>query len=232
MTFPVSSADSDFDELVRKNVERLYERINACGRDVSSVRVVGVTKTFDARAVRAARKAGLTDVGENYLDELKEKRATCEDVAVRWHYMGALQSKKIARVANVADIIASVSRPKEVRALSALSKAPPIYVQVDYTQIAQRNGVAPENLADLVLEAKDSGLDVQGLMTVASTDVEQATASFRALRKAVDELGLAECSMGMSDDLEAALRAGSTEIRVGRSIFGPRLLYRGVSDVA
>jgi len=91
MTSPASFAESALDALVRENVERVHEKISACGRDVSSVRVVGVTKTFEARAVVAAAKAGLHDVGENYLDELAKKRSECESVAVRWQYLGALQ---------------------------------------------------------------------------------------------------------------------------------------------
>lgn len=224
MTSPASFAENAFEALVRENVERVCEKISSCGRDLSSVRVVGVTKTFDARAVVAAAKAGLRDVGENYFDELEKKRSECEDVAVRWHYMGALQSRKIAHIAKVSDLIASVSRLKEVHVLGELSQPPPIYLQVDYTGMAQRNGVSPENLDHLLREAKEAGLDVKGLMTVAAPDAAQAEATFVALRKAVDEFGLAECSMGMTDDFESALRAGSTEIRLGRSIFGPRLL--------
>ena len=224
MTSPASFAESALDALVRENVERVHEKISACGRDVSSVRVVGVTKTFEARAVVAAAKAGLHDVGENYLDELAKKRSDCENVAVRWQYLGALQSRRIARIAEVSDHIASVSRLKEVHVLGELAQAPSIYLQVDYTGMTQRNGVSPEDLGELLREAKDAGLDVRGLMTVAAPDAAQAMASFVALRKAVDEFGLAECSMGMSDDFELALRAGSTEIRLGRSIFGPRLL--------
>ena len=221
-TFPASSAESELTERVAANLATLRERIAAAGSDPSRVRVVAVTKTFGPEAVRAAVAAGLGAVGENYLVELERKRALLDDVAVAWHYLGALQSNKIARVAAVSDVICSVSRAKEIDRLAALGATRRLYVQVDFTDLAQRNGAAPDEVAELVARARDRGLGIVGLMTVAPADARGAEHSFRETARLADELGLEERSMGMSDDLELACRWGTSEVRVGRALFGPR----------
>ncbi len=200
----------------------MRERIAAAGRDPSSVRVVAVTKTFGPEAVRAAASAGLDAVGENYLVELEDKRTVLGDVDVSWHYLGALQSNKIARVAAAADVICSISRDKEIARLAAIGATARLYVQVDFTDLAQRNGAAPDEVAGLVARARDRGLDVVGLMTVAPPDPAGATLAFRETARLADGLGLGVRSMGMSDDLELACRFGTSEVRVGRALFGPR----------
>lgn len=221
-TFPASSAESELSERVARNLAALRARIAATGRDPSHVRVVAVTKTFGPEAVRAAVSAGLDAVGENYLVELEDKRASLSDVAVAWHYLGALQSNKIARVAALADVICSVSRAKEIDRLAALGALARLYVQVDFTDLSQRNGAAPDEVAGLVARARDRGLGIVGLMTVAPPDSAGATLAFRETARLADELGLEVRSMGMSDDLELACRWGTSEVRVGRALFGPR----------
>ncbi len=220
MTFPASSAESELVERVRANLERLRERITSSGRDPSSVRIVAVTKTFPSSYVRAAAAVGLKTVGENYVDELCTKRTEAPEVDVRWHYLGALQSNKIARVLSCADLVCGVSRPKE---LERVAGAPhPLYVQVDLTTQSGRNGCAPDDVAGLVARARDLKLEVRGLMTVAPPNPDGARDAFGATRRLVDSLGLEECSMGMSDDLEIACDQGTTELRIGRALFGAR----------
>ena len=221
MTSPASFAESELVARVRVNLERLRERVASTGRDPSHVRIVAVTKTFASSHVRAAVAVGLDAVGENYVDELCAKRVEVPDVPVRWHYLGALQSNKIAKVVGCADVVCGVSRPKEVQRLAS-SVPHPLYVQVDFTAHVARNGAAPTEVADLVAQARDLGLEVRGLMTVAPLDPASARAAFSATRRLVDELGLSECSMGMSDDLEIACDEGTSELRIGRALFGAR----------
>lgn len=200
----------------------LENRIRATGRDPASVRVVAVTKTFGPHAARCAAAVGLTHVGENYVEEMCATRAAVADLALTWHYLGALQSNKIARVLDCADVVATVSREKELQKIAASDRRPSLYVQLDVTGAPQRSGANVANIPDLVARARALDLDVQGIMLVAPVDPTQARAAFRLTRTVANDLGLPECSMGMSDDLEAAVEAGSTEIRVGRALFGPR----------
>jgi len=228
MTSRASSVNPFDPTELATRVAELRDRIAATGADPQAIRLVAVTKTFGVEAVRAAVDAGLTAVGENYVDELEEKRAAGGNLAVRWHYLGALQSNKIARVARVADVVSGVSRPKEIERLAQAAPALPIDIQVDYTGASGRNGAAPDDVAALVGHARASGLTVRGLMTVAPAD-DRAPAAFRALAALADECGVPERSMGMSDDFLEAVRWGSTEIRVGRALFGPRVPPRALA---
>jgi pyridoxal phosphate enzyme (YggS family) len=221
-TFPASSAESELSERVGENLAALRARIAATGREPSSVRVVAVTKTFGPDAVRAAVAAGLGAVGENYLNELEDKRAALGGLAVRWHYLGALQSNKISRVAAAADVICSISRDKELERLASLRTTATLYVQVDFTGETGRNGVAPTQVGHLVARARELGLRLRGLMTVAPIDPERAEYAFAETARLADAFDLAERSMGMSDDLELACRWGTSEVRVGRALFGAR----------
>jgi pyridoxal phosphate enzyme (YggS family) len=221
-TSPVSFADPDDVQRVAANLAEVRRRIGATGVDPSTVAVVAVTKTFDVATVRAARAAGLGTMGENYVEELEDKRRALDDPGVVWHYLGALQSNKIARVARVADVVSGVSREKEVRRLAALRPGLTIDIQVDLTRAPQRHGAPEEEVAALVGLARSEGLDVRGLMTVASPEASRAESQFRRVDELRRQLDLRGCSMGMSDDLELAVAHGSTEIRVGRALFGPR----------
>ncbi len=219
---PASSASHELVERVATNLRAIHERIASTGRDVTSVRVVAVTKTFEVDAVRAAHAVGLRAVGENYVDELREKRAAAGDLPMTWHYLGALQRNKIGQVLKAADLVCGVSREKELETISRLRPGMPIYVQVDYTDAEGRNGVDAGSAPQLVARARDLNLDVRGLMTVPAPGLEGSRSAFTALVALADDLGLKERSMGMSDDLELACELGSTEIRIGRALFGPR----------
>src|SRR5665213_3752782 len=112
-TFPASSASEGLLERVRANLARIYERIEASGRDRTSVRVIAVTKTFGVDEIHAALALGLTTFGENYVDELCDKRKVIDDPSLSWHYLGALQTNKIARAASCADVLCAVARERE-----------------------------------------------------------------------------------------------------------------------
>ncbi|HET8990011.1 MAG TPA: alanine racemase [Acidimicrobiales bacterium] len=207
---------------VRARLEAVRARMAAWGSDPARVRVVAVTKTFGPPAVRAAAAAGLEHCGENYVEELCATRAATSDLALTWHYLGALQGNKIARIAACADLVASLSRVREVERLARVRPNAAVYVQLDVTGRPERLGAPEAAVPDLVARARDAGLDVRGLMVVAPPDPAGARAAFATTARLADALGLAERSMGMSEDLEWACRAGTTEVRLGRALFGPR----------
>jgi len=203
------------------------ERIARAGADPERVRVVAVTKGFGADAVRAAVGAGLRDVGENYAAELEAKAEALEadpvPVGVVWHFLGAVQRNKVADLAPRVGLWQSVAREVEGARIARFHPAAAVLVQVDSTGLAGRNGCAPSDVAGLVGRLRDAhGLDVRGLMTVAAPGREAAGAAFGTVARLADELGLAERSMGMSDDLESAVAAGTTMVRLGRALFGDR----------
>jgi len=186
-----------------------------------------VTKGFGLEAVVAARAAGLRDIGENYASELVDKAAALEgdpstSEPVRWHFLGAIQRNKVARLAPVVGVWQSVSRAEEGARIARFAPGATVLVEVDTTGLPGRNGCLPDNVRGLVPRLRDAGLDVRGLMTVAAPDPEAAGSAFTTVRALADELGLEERSMGMTDDLEAAVRAGSTMVRIGRALFGER----------
>jgi pyridoxal phosphate enzyme (YggS family) len=221
-TSPASFASDELAQRVAANLAEARRRVTATGRVLESVRLVAVTKTFPSAVVRAAAAAGLNTVGENYVDELEDKSRATQDLALRWHYLGALQTNKIARIVAASDVVCGVSRQKELERIAAHRPGMVIYVEVDHTGETQRNGAAPREVEALVRRGRELELDVRGLMTVAPTDPGAARRAFAATTALADDLGLLERSMGMSDDLEAALECGSTEIRLGRALFGPR----------
>lgn len=212
---------------VAAGLVRVRARIAAAGGDPDKVRVVAVTKGFGPKAVDAARDAGVVDVGENYAQELLAKdealRASgARAPAVRWHFLGAIQRNKIAALAPVVACWQSVARVVEGEAIARRRPGAAVLVEVDTTGAAGRNGCAPEGVPALVAGLRAARLEVEGLMTVAPLDPDAARAAFRLVRSLADDLGLAERSMGMSDDLELAVAEGSTMVRVGRALFGDR----------
>lgn len=213
----------------------MRERIADAGGEPDGVRIVAVTKGFGADAVRAALRAGIGDIGENYAQELLAKdeavRAAgrgdrsaepAAEPAVRWHFLGAVQRNKVAALAPVVSCWQTVARAAEGEAIARRRPGAVVLVEVDTTAAPGRNGCSPEEVPALVVELRAAHLDVRGLMTVAPVDPEAAHRAFRSVRVLADELGLPERSMGMSDDLELAVAEGSTMVRVGRALFGER----------
>jgi PLP dependent protein len=222
MTISPASSASELLERVGANLEGVRSRITSSGRDLASVRIVAVTKTFGVDEVQAAWQLGLRHFGENYVDELCAKRNAAPEAT--WHFLGALQTNKIARASNCAQVLSAVARERELERLASLGCANSLDVQVDFTGRAERNGVAPGDVAKLVSRARELNLNVRGLMVVAPTDLVAAERAFASTAALADELGLTERSMGMSEDLELACSLGSTEVRLGRALFGPRTL--------
>jgi uncharacterized pyridoxal phosphate-containing UPF0001 family protein len=220
-TSRASFADGDLDRRVRRAHDELRSRIARAGRDPDGISIVAVTKGFSPAHVEAAARAGITTVGENYADELVAKRSECA-AEVTWQFLGALQGNKVAELCRSADLLAGLYRSREVELVARQERRPPIYVEVDYSVDPKRHGAAESEVPSLVRHARDAGLEVRGLMTIAPRDGAAAVAAFTSLRTLVDELGLEVCSMGMSDDLDDAVRAGASEVRVGRALFGER----------
>jgi hypothetical protein len=190
-----------------------------------SVRVVAVTKGFGPDAVAAAVAAGLGEVGENYADELVAKATAAAEggLAVRWHFLGAVQRNKVARLAPLVSCWQGIARPEEGAAIARRRPGATVLVQVDLAGLPGRGGCDPSGVPGLVAALRDDGLDVAGLMAVGPPgDPEDARPGFRRLVAAADELGLPVRSLGMTGDLAVALEEGSTMVRVGRGLFGER----------
>jgi PLP dependent protein len=219
-----SSADAAIDaHHVAANLAVVRARIRAAGGS-DAVEVVAVTKGFGPDAVTAAAEAGCRLIGENYAQELLTKRAALLEGGVRVHFVGRMQSNKVRLVAGLVSVWESVDRPALVTELARRAPGATILVQVDPAGAPGKGGCDTDDVPDLVARARSSGLVVDGLMTVGPTvgGPEAARPGFRAVRRLVDELGLATCSMGMTDDLEVAIEEGSTRVRVGTALFGPR----------
>ena len=188
---------------------------------------MGVTKGFGPDAVQAAREAGLRDLGENYAAELLEKAGAApgdegRDESEIWHFLGAIQRNKVPSLAPLVGVWQSVAREVEGVRIARFAPGAAVMVQVDVTGLPGRNGCAPSDVPELVERLRALGLVVLGLMTVAAPGTGAAEAAFNQVVRLADRLGLPERSLGMSDDLEAAVAAGSTMVRIGRALFGDR----------
>lgn len=220
-------------------IEHLRARIAVAaaesGRDPESVRLIAVTKTHPSATASAAVAAGLTDLGENRPAELVAKATL---VAARWHLIGQLQRNKVRDVVGVATLIHSVDRSPLVDAIARraeeLGLVQDVLVQVNVADDPAKSGCSLAELDALVTYARDRpSVRVVGLMTVpplpaaGSDPVGEARRWFERLRTARDRLRaidpqVNELSMGMSDDVEAAVREGATMVRVGSALFGKR----------
>jgi len=202
-------------------VAAVRRRIADAGGDPDRVTIVAVTKGLGSDAVEAAQRAGLRDVGENYAQELVAKATAV--AGIRWHFLGAVQSNKVARLAPHVAVWQGVDRVSAGEAIAKRSPGATVFVQVNVDGDPRRNGCRPDDVPGLVSGLRDLGLDVAGLMAVASLgDQAVAAHQFAGLAATREELGLRELSIGMTDDLAAAVRAGSTMVRIGRALFGDR----------
>lgn len=204
-------------------------------RDPASIRLVSVTKGVDAERVAAAIRAGVTDVGENRVQEAAAKRDAVH-LEARWHMLGHLQTNKAKRTAQLFDVVESVDSIRVATALAdgrreIAGEALDVLIEVDLTEITARTGLPEAGLEALARElTRLEALRLIGLMTIApqADDPGDAAPYFRRLRGLRDELSqllglpLPELSMGMSDDFEVAIAEGATLVRLGRAIFGAR----------
>ncbi|MHB8086297.1 MAG: YggS family pyridoxal phosphate-dependent enzyme [Dehalococcoidia bacterium] len=226
---------SEADDLGRRmaaNVESVQQRLSsACekaGREVSTVKVVAVTKNFPAEIVRMAFQSGLRHFGENRVQEALAKYAELGDIRsnLTLHFIGHLQTNKVRDVVKIVDIIQSVDSLRLANLLNGnATKKMPIMIQVNIAEENSKYGFSVDGLdANLKAIIELSNLEVLGLMTIAPAvdDPEKVRPVFRKLRDLNEHFGFKELSMGMTDDFEVAVEEGATMVRIGRAIFGER----------
>ncbi len=203
--------------VVRERIERVSSH---------EVTIVAVTKGWGVDAVLAAAEVGLTDFGENRAQEVIAKFCEIDPATLAGrtiHFIGQLQTNKIAALSRYVNLWQSIDRRELVEVLARRCPGAPILVQVNVTQEPQKGGCEPDQTAGLVELATRLGLVPKGLMAIGKADDERVTCNgFAQLRRLCDGLQLPICSMGMTDDLELAVAAGSTMIRVGGALFGDR----------
>lgn len=190
------------------------------GTDVS---LVAVTKTFGYEAMVAAHAAHCDAVGENYAQELVSKVAE-QSAPLPVHFIGSIQSNKVKMLAPIVSLWQTVDRVSVVNELSRRAPGADVLLQVNTTGEEAKGGVAPSALDGLRSDAESAGLVVRGLMTMGPTEgtKDETEQAFRLLRQLTDAHHLSICSMGMSDDFHIAVACGSTMVRVGSRLFGPR----------
>jgi pyridoxal phosphate enzyme (YggS family) len=209
--------------------DRVRERIAAAGGDPLAVGLLAVTKGFPVDIAETALAAGLLDLGENYAQDLvaKAELLAGADPAPRWHFIGRLQRNKVKHLAPHVAVWQSVDRLELGQEVARRAPGATVLVQVNPLAEPQKGGCPPDDVPTLVAALRDEGLDVQGLMAVGPTPgadrtTGDAAEAFGVVRHLADQLSLPERSLGMSDDLDAAVAAGSTMVRVGRGLFGDR----------
>jgi PLP dependent protein len=221
--------DDDIDDLIARLARiraGVGEELRACGRAPGSVTIVGVSKKQPVELIRAAIESGLTDIGENYLQEAKAKFAGLPPV--RKHFIGHLQTNKAKAVVELFDVVQSVDRIEAGRALSkaaqAAGKVLPVLLQVNVSP-AERFGCPPAEAAALAGELRAlPGLRLDGVMAIGpvTEDRDEISRAFALAAKTLSLVGGSTLSIGMSGDWREAVRAGSTMIRLGTALFGSR----------
>ena len=209
---------------VLERLARVSARIAASGRNPDEVAIVAVTKGFGVDACREALAAGLKLLGENRVQEALPKMEAVG--GAEWHLIGHLQTNKVKQAAGRFALIQSVDSMRLAEAIARHAPSQSVLVEVNIAREPQRSGAAPEHALELVVAVANL-LDLQGLMGMGPAEGDPRPA-FDELRRLHDEAeqhvgkGLPILSMGMSGDFEAALAAGSTMLRLGQALFGPR----------
>jgi len=232
------SHDSALLQRVRHVVERVRTAERQFGRKPSSVMLLPVSKTHPPSDIKTLVSAGFTAFGESYLQEAEKKIATLADLNLQWHFIGPIQSNKTASIARLFHWVHSIDREKIAQRLNEQRPAnlPPLNVclQVNISGEESKSGVSPAQVHDLATQVmKLPRLRLRGLMAipVRSDDFETQRQAFHAVQEifrtldSEPEISAPDwdtLSMGMSDDLEAAIAEGATILRVGTDIFGPR----------
>lgn len=226
---------------MKDRLQRIHERIkraaDGCNRSSDSIKLIAVSKTKPAEVVREAIDAGVTDLGENYIQEAREKVNTLATAGVNWHFIGHLQSNKAKYAVRLFDLIHSVDSLKLAKEINKYAqkhdKIQSILVQVNVAREDSKSGVYIEDTVTLL---KDIGqlanVSVRGLMTMppyfnAPDKVRPFFAALRELRdrilaENIPNIIMEELSMGMTGDFEAAIEEGATLVRIGTAIFGER----------
>jgi len=217
--------------------ERIRKAAEASRRPVEAIRLIAVSKTMPAEIVREAIEAGVTDLGENYIQEAREKIYALARFPVNWHFIGHLQSNKAKYAVRLFDLIHSVDSLKLAKELDKYAKKndkiQSILIQVNVAREGSKSGVYTESTLKLVKDISVlENIAVKGLMTMPPffNAPEKVRPFFAALRKLRDQIKTAdlpniamdELSMGMTGDFEAAIAEGATMVRIGTAIFGER----------
>ncbi len=225
---------------IAENLSRIKERMAEAsirsGREPSSVKLVGVTKTVDLDRIKEAVSAGLQILGENYVQEARDKIKELKD-RVSWHFVGRLQTNKAKYAVKLFDMIQTVDSFRLAQELNRraqpLGRTVPIIIQVNLASEVSKGGVEPSECLSLIRQVSVlENLQIRGLMTMPPffDQPERARPYFAQLREMSQKIAEAqmegvemnELSMGMSGDFEAAIEEGATLIRVGTAIFGER----------
>jgi pyridoxal phosphate enzyme (YggS family) len=219
---------------VRKRIEKAAM---VCGRDPETIRLVTVSKTIPENLVREAIEAGVTILGENYVQEARVKFNALTSYPVSWHFVGHLQSNKAKYAVRLFDLIHSVGTLKLARELNKqakkIDKIQDILIQVNMGEEPSKSGVYVKDVHNLIKDVSLlDNLSVKGLMTMPPffNDPEKVRPYFSALRHLSDQIkkeafpsvAMDELSMGMTGDFEAAIEEGATLVRIGTAIFGKR----------
>ncbi len=224
---------------IKENLEGVRQGIKTaaegCGRKESDVRLIAVTKTYGAELINEAIDCGVTDIGENRVQEILEKYDSVKPV--RWHLIGHLQKNKVKYIIDKVEIIHSVDSldlAKEIdRRAAKIGKVQKILLEVNVSGEESKFGIKPDECAELCREiAQLKNTEIHGLMTVApyTDDKELLKGIFRRLKQIsldisaekIDTVYMDELSMGMTNDYELAIAEGATMVRVGTGIFGKR----------
>ena len=227
---------------MRDRLERVRERIqkaaDAGHRPVDAIRLIAVSKTVPAGVVEEAVAAGVTDLGENYIQEAREKINSLAALPVNWHFIGHLQSNKAKYAVRLFDLIHSVDSLKLANELDKyakkIGKIQSVLIQVNIAKEDTKAGVYVENTRQLLRDlSRLENISIRGLMTMppyfnAPEKVRPFFAALRELRdrinaEAMPNVSLDELSMGMTGDFEAAIEEGATMVRIGTAIFGERM---------
>jgi PLP dependent protein len=213
-------------ERYRRLLEAIDAELRDCGREPGSVTVLGVSKKQPVEAIEAAIRGGLSDIGENYVQEAERKFPLLPEV--RKHFIGHVQTNKAKAIVKSFDVVQSVDRIEAGRALAkaagALGRVLSVLVQVNVSPV-DRFGCAPDEAPRLAEALRlEPGLRLEGVMAIGPVTADRS-AIFRAFElaaKTFDRIGGNTLSIGMSDDWPEAVRAGSTMVRVGTALFGGR----------
>ena len=231
----VNAAEKDLIDRYQRLTERLRQAESHHGRAEDSVCLVAVSKTYPADHIRTVATQGQRNFGENQIQDAMTKIPVLENLGCSWHFIGPIQSNKCRDIAFHFDWVHSIDRTKIAKRLSDLRPADAepinIFVQINLQNEATKSGVLPEELGALVDEVKNlPNLNLRDLMAIPAPETlfDRQRATFATLRELLQatnrehQTNMDCLSMGMTDDLEAAVAEGATHVRVGTAIFGPR----------
>ncbi|HZY09765.1 MAG TPA: YggS family pyridoxal phosphate-dependent enzyme [Bacteroidota bacterium] len=224
--------------MIVENFKEIQERVNqACSRvqrKREEITVLAVTKSFSIDVIREALVLGIYDFGENFVQELRNKRENLQSEKIRWHFIGHLQSNKVKFIVPWIHLIHSVDSMNLAQEISTranqIGRKIDVLLEVNATGEKSKYGMSPNEVPTFIKSLSHlSNINVQGLMTMGplSPDPEESRSSFRILRRLKDDLyrdgiPLQHLSMGMTNDFEVAIEEGATIVRIGTALFGKR----------